>query len=381
MPKFHSLRSAYPPRTNDEPGSPLPAFNTAGTENAEVIFYRESEVNHPRVVPTSPREQYSQAGPLAPRHTGRLAPSGRAQTGSLMYRAPQGSREQASQPLQPAQTTSLMYRVPQVNSERALEPLQSAEPSQPHSLVTALQLAMEPKTNRLPVLIPAERKRGKEPPVTGVLSPATRRTISRFKMGVVLGALIAFTFLTAFSFGPVNQGKPLIPLFGNGIQQSQWQGLNSALSLSQQGTPVNKQQPVAAAPAMQNVPQNDLVALAQQDAIKYGISPYYFVRQINAESGFNPNAYSPAGAVGIAQFIPSTAASLGINPYDPVSALDGAARYMAGLSNQFGGDYAKALAAYNAGAGAVQNAVNSAGANWLALMPYETQLYVNRIMG
>jgi soluble lytic murein transglycosylase-like protein len=205
--------------------------------------------------------------------------------------------------------------------------------------------------------------------------------MSRFKIGVVLGALVAFTFLTAFSFGPVNQGKPLIPLFNNEIQQSQERGPNSALSQkSQQGTSVNKQ-PVVAAPAMPNIPQNDLVALAQQDAIKYGISPYYFVRQINAESGFNPNAYSPAGAIGIAQFIPSTAASLGVNPYDPVSALDGAARLMASLSNQFGGDYAKALAAYNAGAGAVQNAVRNGGANWLYLMPYETQMYINKIMG
>jgi soluble lytic murein transglycosylase-like protein len=105
------------------------------------------------------------------------------------------------------------------------------------------------------------------------------------------------------------------------------------------------------------------------------------VRQIYAESGFNPNAYSPAGAVGIAQFIPSTAYALGINPYDPVSALDGAAKFMATLSNSFGGDYAKALAAYNAGSGAVNTAVRNGGANWLSLMPYETQAYVMKIMG
>jgi soluble lytic murein transglycosylase-like protein len=132
---------------------------------------------------------------------------------------------------------------------------------------------------------------------------------------------------------------------------------------------------------MPNIARSDLVALAEQDAIKYGISPVYFVRQIYAESGFNPNAYSPAGAVGIAQFLPSTAAGLGVNPYDPVSALDGAAKYMARLSNQFGGDYAKALAAYNAGSGTVQNAINQGGANWLAFTPRETQAYIQKIMG
>ena len=131
----------------------------------------------------------------------------------------------------------------------------------------------------------------------------------------------------------------------------------------------NTTQPiVAAVPAMPAIPQSNLVTLAQQDAIEYGISPVYFVRQIYAESGFNPNAYSPAGAVGI-------------DPYDPVSALNGAAKYMAGLSNEFDGDYAKALAAYNAGSGAVQTAVNNGGANWLSLMPYETQVYVSKIMG
>lgn len=353
MPKFHSLRSAYPPRTKNEPGVPLSALYPTGNKYAEDIFNREIELKRPTVIPPLPGEQYSQTEPIT----------------SLYTRGP----VQPAIPTQRAQTRSLIYQAPQVNIEKALQPLQ---PSQPHSLITALQLTMEPKTNRLPVVIPAERK--KPSSVTETLSPATRRTISRFKMGVVLGALVAFTFLTAFSFGPVNQGKPLISLFNNGIQ-SQEQGLNSTLIQSQKGTPAAK--PAVVAPAMPNIPQNDLVALAQQDAIKYGISPYYFVRQINAESGFNPNAYSPAGAVGIAQFIPSTAASLGVNPYDPVSSLDGAARLMASLSNQFGGDYAKALAAYNAGPGAVQNAVNVAGANWLAVLPYETQVYVNKIMG
>lgn len=125
----------------------------------------------------------------------------------------------------------------------------------------------------------------------------------------------------------------------------------------------------------------DYVDMARQAALNAGISPDLFVRQIQQESGFNPNAGSPAGAEGIAQFMPGTAASMGVNPYDPSSALPGAARLMAGLASQFGGDYAKALAAYNAGPGAVQAAVAQGGGSWLSYMPTETQNYVAIIMG
>lgn len=126
---------------------------------------------------------------------------------------------------------------------------------------------------------------------------------------------------------------------------------------------------------------NDYISMARQAAIDAGINPDTFVRQIQQESGFNPGAVSPAGAVGIAQFMPATAASMGVNPYDPSSALNGAARMMANLASQFGGDYAKALAAYNAGPGAVQSAVAQGGGNWLSYLPSETQNYVATIMG
>jgi soluble lytic murein transglycosylase-like protein len=145
--------------------------------------------------------------------------------------------------------------------------------------------------------------------------------------------------------------------------------------------PVTQTGPTPIPPGPDILPRSDYVAIARQAAVSAGIPPEYFVRQINAESGFNPNAISPAGAVGIAQFLPSTAAGLGINPYNPVESLYGAARYMAQLDNSYGGNYAKALAAYNAGPSAVTRAVNRGGANWLAYMPLETQHYVHKIMG
>ena len=120
--------------------------------------------------------------------------------------------------------------------------------------------------------------------------------------------------------------------------------------------------------------------LAAADAQSVGLNPLIFVRQIQQESGFNPNARSSAGALGIAQFMPATAAGLGVNPLDPRASLQAAARYMASLVSQFGGSQEEALAAYNAGPGAVQNALAS-GDNWLAQLPVETQNYVNSIMG
>jgi soluble lytic murein transglycosylase-like protein len=123
------------------------------------------------------------------------------------------------------------------------------------------------------------------------------------------------------------------------------------------------------------------MAVARQDALDAGIPPDAFVRQIIQESGFNPSAISPAGAIGIAQFEPATAAGLGIDPNDPIASLKAAAGLMANYVRQYGGDYAKALAAYNAGPGTVQAAVQTGGADWRTFLPAETQNYIRIILG
>jgi soluble lytic murein transglycosylase-like protein len=124
----------------------------------------------------------------------------------------------------------------------------------------------------------------------------------------------------------------------------------------------------------------DYQALARADASAAGIPPALFVRQIAVESGFNPHAYSRAGAEGIAQFAPGTAAGLGIDPWDPVQALRGAANLMARYQRNYGGNYAKALAAYNGGSGRLQRAVQACGGRWLACEPPETRHYVRIIL-
>jgi hypothetical protein len=117
----------------------------------------------------------------------------------------------------------------------------------------------------------------------------------------------------------------------------------------------------------------DYVELARQKALKYGLDPNLFVRQIQAESSFNPNAVSSAGAIGLGQIMPATAKELGINPEDPDQNLEGAARYMRQQLDTFG-DYSLALAAYNAGAGNVKKAGGIPNFT-------ETQNYVSKIMG
>ena len=82
---------------------------------------------------------------------------------------------------------------------------------------------------------------------------------------------------------------------------------------------------------------------------RYGLPAGTIGALLQVESGFNPAARSKAGAIGIAQFMPSTAAAYGIDPTNPMQSIDGAGRYLSDLRRQFGGNTAAALAAYNGG--------------------------------
>lgn len=105
---------------------------------------------------------------------------------------------------------------------------------------------------------------------------------------------------------------------------------------------------------------------------RHGVSPALLTAVARAESGFNPAAKSPAGAQGLMQFMPATAAGLGIDPWKPAEAVDGAARLLKAHLQRFGSTEL-ALAAYNAGPGAV---TKHGG-----IPPYkETQDYVRKIM-
>jgi soluble lytic murein transglycosylase-like protein len=132
---------------------------------------------------------------------------------------------------------------------------------------------------------------------------------------------------------------------------------------------------------------------AWNDALAAKISPGYFVRQMNVESHFNPRAISATGAIGIAQFLPATARSLPnplgpgrLNPWDPHQSLLAAARSLAAKARQYGGDYAKALAAFHAGDRVVHVAVRAAATAglpvlWSTYLPEETRQYLDAVLG
>ncbi|MBW7056384.1 transglycosylase SLT domain-containing protein [Paracoccus bogoriensis] len=138
------------------------------------------------------------------------------------------------------------------------------------------------------------------------------------------------------------------------------------------------EQAMPLAPDGGNIPRytgrrSEYLPHARAAAQRHGIPEDLFLRLVQLESGWNPNARSHKGAMGLAQLMPGTAAKLGVNPHDPMQNLDGGARYLRMMYNQFG-NWRLALAAYNAGPGAVQK--------YGGIPPYrETRNYVRIIAG
>lgn len=95
------------------------------------------------------------------------------------------------------------------------------------------------------------------------------------------------------------------------------------------------------------------LALAREAARRHNVPEDLFLRLVQQESGWNARAVSHKGAIGLAQLMPQTAALLGVDPNDPLQNLDGGARYLREQYETFG-DWRLALAAYNAGPGAVR---------------------------
>jgi soluble lytic murein transglycosylase-like protein len=133
--------------------------------------------------------------------------------------------------------------------------------------------------------------------------------------------------------------------------------------------------PAATAATPAGAGATPFAAEISEAAARNGVDPALLTGLIHAESNFDPNATSPAGAQGLTQLMPGTAASLGVtNPLDPAQAIDGGARYLRQQLDRFGGDASKAVAAYNAGPGAVER--------FGGVPPYaETQAYVRKVLG
>jgi soluble lytic murein transglycosylase-like protein len=129
--------------------------------------------------------------------------------------------------------------------------------------------------------------------------------------------------------------------------------------------------PAPARPA--SAPEPDARKLIDAAAGKHGLPPEFVHSVVKAESGYRPDAVSPKGAVGLMQLMPSTARELNANPYDPAQNVEAGTAYLAELLRQYGGASDLALAAYNAGPGAVDR--------FKGVPPYrETRNYVERVL-
>ncbi|HEY7951483.1 MAG TPA: lytic transglycosylase domain-containing protein [Solirubrobacteraceae bacterium] len=176
----------------------------------------------------------------------------------------------------------------------------------------------------------------------------------------------------------VQQLQEMIAHAKQGSSATSFAAALNAASASPATTPVATTASVPANPAAPSpggsasMPYDGAIA---QAAARYNLDPAVLHGLIQQESGFDPNSRSSAGALGLTQLMPGTASSLGVaNPLDPVESIEGGARYLSQMMSRFGGNTEEALAAYNAGPGAVSQ--------YGGVPPYaETQDYVNKVLG
>lgn len=128
-----------------------------------------------------------------------------------------------------------------------------------------------------------------------------------------------------------------------------------------------------------NINSKDLDGAIKEVSKRYGVEEELIRAVIKQESNFNQNAVSKAGAIGLMQLMPKTAKSLGVDPTDSLENLDGGTRYLRQLLNNFSGNKALALAAYNGGIGRMKK-LGVDTVEEINKMPNETKNYVNKVL-
>lgn len=162
--------------------------------------------------------------------------------------------------------------------------------------------------------------------------------------------------------------------YSNGVSLNPWPGIAKAGGF-----------PLKEAVMPEAGGERSYESIIRQAGEQYGVDPTLVKAVIQAESGFNPNAESSAGAKGLMQLMDGTAASLGVtDSFDPVQNVNGGTRFLSFLLTKYNGNVEVALAAYNAGPGRVDRLGIRTDAD-LALakerLPEETQHYISKVMG
>jgi soluble lytic murein transglycosylase-like protein len=171
------------------------------------------------------------------------------------------------------------------------------------------------------------------------------------------------------------QSRPQAPNALRAAAAAQWSAASQQSTVGQLGTKASRRAtpaPAVGAEVLSEVPFKGLIESA---ARRHGVDPALLAALVKQESNFNPNARSGVGAKGLTQLMDATARGLGVtDSFDPAQSLEGGARFLGGLLKQFNGNESLALAAYNAGPGAVQK--------FGGIPPYEeTQRYVPKVLG
>ncbi len=168
---------------------------------------------------------------------------------------------------------------------------------------------------------------------------------------------------TKSNFGTLLLNPQLKQVNANIINQTPQTSLNTAL-----------QEIISAQANTTTASKSQILNVVNQVAEKHGVDEKLVQALIKQESGFNPNAKSKAGAMGLMQLMPSTAKNLGVqDPYNIVQNVEGGVKYLKSMLNKYNGNVILALAAYNAGPGAVDK--------YDGVPPYkETQNYVRNIL-